>query len=70
MIVRLMEAQTVCFELVTQFSVVWKRLSDESPKLSGVIELAQVAELVSDHVVGEVRRQERDLVVKVEITLP
>jgi hypothetical protein len=41
--------------------------TDQIPKLFGVAELRQMAQLVDNDVVGKSRRQERDFVIKIEI---
>ncbi len=42
---------------------------DQRPKSRGMVELPEMTELVHDEVVGEMRRQERELVAEVQIAL-
>ena len=49
--------------------MVGHRACDEVPETWGVIELAQVAELVHDNVVGKLGRQKYDLVIEIQVPL-
>jgi hypothetical protein len=47
--------------------IVRQHLSHQSPEAGAVVQFAQVAELVHNNVITEARRQEEELVAKVEI---
>ena len=42
---------------------------DEGPEFAGVVEFAQVAKLVDDDIVGQFLREERDLVIEIQVAL-
>jgi len=47
--------------------MLWHGLCDKGPKGAGVIELTEMAKLVDDNIVGEVRGEKRDFIVEIEI---
>ncbi len=53
----------------TKRHIVRKSLGHQIPEPLRMVELSPVAELVDDDVVGEVRRQEGDAIVEVEVAL-
>lgn len=54
-------------ELLSTLPMIRDRSCNEIPKLRRVIKLPQVAELVGDHIVGEMKRKTRDTIVEVEV---
>lgn len=57
------------FQLLASGAIVRDRQLNQRPESRRMVELSEMTELVHDEIVGEMRRQERELVAEVEVAI-